>query len=46
MASSASFAATEQGAAVQALMNDVATCDPVIAQPWNGYMLRAPTNNP
>ena len=43
-ASSDAFAASEQGSAVQSLMNEVATCQPPIAQAWNGYMLRVPKN--
>ena len=43
-ASSDAFAASEQGSAVQSLMNEVATCQPAIAQAWNGYMLRVPKN--
>lgn len=39
-ASSANFAASEEGQAMMAMFNEVATCNPQPAQAWDGYFIR------
>jgi hypothetical protein len=39
-ASSANFAASEEGQAMMAMFNEVATCNPQTAQAWDGYFIR------
>lgn len=45
-ASSANFAASEEGQEVLAMFDEVATCNPQPAQAWNGYVIRrAPSSS-
>ena len=44
-ASSADFDASDAGKAVQASFDEVATCEPAIAQAWDGYFLRTGEGN-
>ena len=44
-ASSADFDASDAGKAVQASFDEVATCEPTIAQAWDGYFLRTGEGN-
>ena len=44
-ASSADFDASDAGKAVQASFDEVATCEPAIAQAWDGYFLRTGERN-
>jgi len=39
-ASSANFAASDEGQAMMAMFNEVATCNPQPAQAWDGYIIR------
>ena len=42
-ASAAAFEGSEDGQAVLAMFNEVATCNPQPAAAWNGYLIRTAT---